>query len=70
MQMLAVTWANDTRGESVFWLHAAVGRSIWPSVDAQVGITPRASSDSSGYIFATQHRVSAAHVTFSSDTPT
>jgi len=70
MRMLAVTWANDTRGKSVFWLHTAVRRGIWPSVDDQLGITPRASSDSSGYIFATQHRVSAAHVPFSSDTPT
>jgi hypothetical protein len=25
MRMLAVTWANDTRGKSVFWLQAAVG---------------------------------------------
>jgi hypothetical protein len=69
MRMLAVTWANDKRGKSVFWLHTAVRRGIWPSVDDQLGITPRASSDSSGYIFATQHRVSAAHVPFSSDTP-
>ena len=52
--MLAVTWANDTRGKSVFWLHAAVRRGIWPSVDDQLGITPRASSDSSGYIFAAE----------------
>jgi hypothetical protein len=63
--MLAVTWANDARGKSVFWLHAAVRRSIWPSVDDQLGITTRASSDSSGYILATQYRVSAAHVPFS-----
>jgi hypothetical protein len=68
--MLAVTWANDVRGKSVFWLHAAVRRGIWPSVDDQLGITLRVSSDSSGYIFAPQHRVSAAHVPFSSDTPT
>jgi hypothetical protein len=39
--MLAVTWANDTRGKSVFWLHAAVRRGISPSVDDQLGITPR-----------------------------
>jgi len=32
MRMLAVTWANDTRGKSVFWLHTAVRRGIWPSV--------------------------------------
>jgi hypothetical protein len=24
MRMLAVTWANDARGKSVFWLHVAV----------------------------------------------
>jgi len=24
--MLAVTWANATRGKSVFWLHATVRR--------------------------------------------
>jgi hypothetical protein len=68
--MLAVTWANDARGKSAFWLHAAVRRGIWPSVDDQLGITTGASSDSSGYIFETQNRVSAAHVPFSSDTPT
>jgi hypothetical protein len=68
--MLTVTWANDKRGKSTFWLQAAVRRGIWPSVDDQLGITPRASSDSSGYIFATQHRVSAVHASFSSDTPT
>ena len=33
-------------------------------------ITPRASSDSSGYNFETKNRVSAAQVPFSSDTPT
>ena len=43
MRMLAVTWANDKRGKSVFWLHTAVRRGIWPSVDDQLGITPRAS---------------------------
>jgi hypothetical protein len=53
--MLAGTWANDKRGMPVFWLHTAVRRGIWPSVDDQLGITPRASSDSSAYIFATQH---------------
>jgi hypothetical protein len=68
--MLAVTWANDKRDKSVFWLHAAVRRGIWPSVDDQLGITQMASSDSSGYIFVTQYRVSAAHVPFLSDTPT
>jgi len=68
--MLAVTWTNDARSKSMFWLHVAVRRGIWPSVDDQLGITPRASSDSSGYIFAAEHRVSAAHVTFSSATPT
>jgi hypothetical protein len=26
MRMLAVTWANATRGKSVFWLHATVWR--------------------------------------------
>jgi hypothetical protein len=26
MRMLAVTWANATRGKSVFWLHATVRR--------------------------------------------
>jgi hypothetical protein len=46
------------------------GAAIRPSVDDQLGITLMASSDSSGYIFATQHRVSAAHAPFSSDTPT
>jgi hypothetical protein len=70
MRILAVTWANATRGRSVFWLHAAVRTAIWPSVDDQLGVMPRASSDSSGYIFATQYRVSAAHIPFSSDTPT
>jgi hypothetical protein len=70
MRILAVTWANDEQGKSVFWLHAAVRRGIWPSVDDRLGITPRASPDSSGYILATQYRVSAAHVPFSSDTPT
>jgi hypothetical protein len=68
--MLAVTWANDARGKSVFWLHTDIRRGIWPSVDDQLAITPRESSDSSGYIFAAQHRVSAAHVPFSSNTPT
>jgi hypothetical protein len=68
--MLAVTWANDVRGKSVFWLHAAVRPGIWPSVDDRLDITPRASSDSSGYIFAAVHGISAAHVPFSSDTPT
>jgi hypothetical protein len=42
MRMLAVTWANDMRGKSVSWLHTAVRRGIWPSVDDQLGITPRA----------------------------
>ncbi len=46
--MLAVTWTNDARGRSVFWLHAAIRHGIWPSVDDQLGITPGASSDSSG----------------------
>jgi hypothetical protein len=68
--MLTVTRANDVRGKAVFWLHAAVRRGIWPPVDDQLGITPRASSDSSGYIFGAEHGVSAAHVPFSSDTPT
>jgi hypothetical protein len=70
MRMLAVTWVNDKQGKSVFWLHAAVRRGIWPSVDDQLGITSWASSDSSGYIFVVQHRVPAAHVPFSSNTPT
>jgi hypothetical protein len=26
LRMLAVTWANDTQGKLVFWLHAAGGR--------------------------------------------
>jgi hypothetical protein len=68
--MLAVTWANDAQGKSVFWLHPAVRRGSWPSVDDRLGITPRASSDSSGYIFAAERRVSAAHIPFSGDTPT
>jgi hypothetical protein len=68
--MLAVTWANDARGKSVFWLHAAIRRGTWPSFDDQLGITMRALSDSSGYIFAAENRVSAAHVPFSGDTPT
>jgi hypothetical protein len=70
MQMSVVTWANDARGKSVFWLHVAVRHGTWPSVDDQLGITPGASSDSSGYIFAAENRVSAAHVPFSGDTPT
>jgi hypothetical protein len=40
------------------------GAAIWPSVDDQLGITPRASSDSSGYISKAQNRVSAAQVSF------
>jgi hypothetical protein len=68
--MLTVAWTNDARGRSAFWLHAPVRHGIWPSVDDQLGITPRASSDSSGYIFAAENRVSAAHVPFSGDTPT
>jgi hypothetical protein len=32
MRMLAVTWENDNRGMSVFWLNAAARRGIWPSV--------------------------------------
>jgi hypothetical protein len=68
--MLAVTWANDARGKSAFWLHAAVRRGIWPSVDDQLDITPRTSSDSSGYIFAVEYPVSAAHAPFLSNTPT
>jgi hypothetical protein len=68
--MLAVTWTNDAQGRLVFWLHAAVWHGIWPTVDDQRDITLRASSDSSGYIFETKNRVSAAHVPLSSDTPT
>jgi hypothetical protein len=68
--MLTVTWANDARGKSVFWLQIAVRHGTWPSVDDQLVITPRAGSDSSGYISATETRVSAAHVPFSGDTPT
>jgi hypothetical protein len=68
--MLAATWANDARGKSVFWLHAATRSGTWPSVDDQLGITPSASSDSSGYVFGAEYRVSAAHVPFSGDTPT
>jgi hypothetical protein len=64
MRMLAVTWTNDARGRSAFWLHAALRHGIWPSVDDQLGITPRASSDSSGYISKAQNRVSAAQVPF------
>jgi transcriptional regulator with XRE-family HTH domain len=64
MRMLAVTWTNDARGRSAFWLHAAVRHGIWPSVDDQLGIMPRASSDSSGYISKAQNRVSAAQVPF------
>jgi transcriptional regulator with XRE-family HTH domain len=64
MRMLAVTWTNDARGRSAFWLHAAVRHGIWPSVDDQLGIMPRASSDSSGYIPKAQNRVSAAQVPF------
>ena len=48
--MLALTWADDREGKSAFWLHAAVQRGIRPSVDDQLGTTPRASPDSSGYI--------------------
>ena len=70
MQMSVVTWANDARGKSVFWLHVAVRHGTWPSVDGQLGITSRASSDSSGYTFAAENRVSAAHVPFSGDSPT
>jgi hypothetical protein len=51
MQMPTVTWANDARGKSAFWLHVAVRHGTWPSVDDQLGITPGASSDYSGYIF-------------------
>jgi hypothetical protein len=40
MQMPTVTWANDARGKSVFWLHVAVRHGTWPSVDDQLGITP------------------------------
>jgi hypothetical protein len=36
MRMLAVTWTNDARGRSAFWLHAAVRHGIWPSVDDQL----------------------------------
>jgi transcriptional regulator with XRE-family HTH domain len=64
MRMLAVTWTNDARGRSAFWLHAALRHGIWPSVDDQLGTTPRASSDSSGYISKAQNRVSAAQVPF------
>ena len=65
IRILAVTWANATRGNSVFWLHAAVRTAIWPSVDDQLGITPRASSDSSGHIFATQKpRFRSSHPLF------
>jgi hypothetical protein len=39
--MLAVTWTNDAQGRSVFWLRAAVRHGIWPSVDDQLGITPK-----------------------------
>ena len=70
MRILGVTWANDARGKSAFWLHVAVRHGTWPPVDDQLGITPMASSDSSGYIFAAENRVSAAHVPFSGDTPT
>jgi hypothetical protein len=52
--MPTVTWANEKLGKLTFWLHVAVRRGIRPSVDDQLGITSRASPDSSGYIFATQ----------------
>jgi hypothetical protein len=68
--MLAATWANEARGKSLFWLHAGIRRGTRPPFDDQLGITMKALSDSSGYIFAAEHRVSAAHVPFSGDTPT
>ena len=46
------------------------GAAAWPSVDDQLGITPRTSSDSPGCVFASRKRVSAAHMTFTSDMPT
>ena len=71
--MLAVTWASlATLGEASLcsgYMRLS-GAAIWSSVDDQLGITPRAPSDSSGYIFATQNSVSAAYIPFSSDTPT
>ena len=70
IRMPAVTWANDRRDKSAFWLHAVIRRGIWPSVDDRLGITSRASADSSGYIFAAQRRVSAAHIPFSCNMPT
>jgi hypothetical protein len=68
--MSTVTWANATRAKPASWHMRVPGATAWPSVDDQLGITPRTSSDSSGYIFETQNRVSAAHIPFSSDTPT
>jgi len=68
--MLAVTWANHTRGKSAFWLHATVRRGIGPSVADRLGIASRASPDSSGYIFVTPTPCFRSSCPFSSDTPT
>jgi hypothetical protein len=74
---LLVTWTNDARGRSVFWLHAAVRHAIWPSVDDQPGrplminsVSCRGHRQILLATFSTQNRVSAAHISFSSDTPT
>jgi hypothetical protein len=37
MQMRLLTWANDRRMKSAFWLHAVVRRGIRPSVDDRLG---------------------------------
>ena len=39
--MSTVTWANATRGKSAPWHMRQPGAAIWPSVDDQLGITPR-----------------------------
>ena len=66
--MSTVTWANATRGMPASWHMRLPGAAAWPSVDDQLGITPR--TDSPGCVFASRKRVSAAHMTFTSDMPT
>jgi hypothetical protein len=50
-EILALNWADDEQSESAFWLHAASRRGTQAGRGDQLGTTPWASLDSSGYVF-------------------
>jgi hypothetical protein len=50
-QILVLNWANDEQDKLAFWLHAASRRGVQAVRDDQLGITPWASPDPSGYVF-------------------